>query len=158
VKAWFERFTLREQLALLLMTAAIAVYLLVMFALQPLSEARAEMRARNLATAAVLQRVDAMAAQIIALRSQETATPGATNNLSALLNERAEAFQLRISRVQPNSRGAVQLRFESAPVEALLRWLYDLESRQALLVEELSLSQTSSAGVVSATLRVSALN
>lgn len=158
MKAWFERFTLREQLALLLMTAAIAVYLLVMFALQPLSEARAEMRARNLATAAVLQRVDAMAAQIIALRAQETATPGATTNLSALLNERAEAFQLRISRVQPNSRGAVQLRFESAPVEALLRWLYDLESRQGLLVEELSLSQTSSAGVVSATLRVSALN
>jgi type II secretory pathway component PulM len=158
MKSWFERFSLREQLALLAMSALVLLYVVILFVVRPLGQARAEMAARNLATAEVLQRVDSVASQILALRSQGSEGPGASRNLSALLNERAEAFQLRISRVQPNSRGAVQLRFESAALDSLLRWLHDLETAQGLLIEELSLSQTSSAGVVSATLRVSAPN
>jgi type II secretory pathway component PulM len=159
MKAWFEAYPLREQLALLLMAAVIVIYILVLFVFRPLGQAKSELAARNVATAEVLQRVDVMAAEIRSLRNADSGRSSApAANLSATLNDSANRYQLRVSRLQPNSRGAVQLRFESAPLEALLRWLHDLESRQGLLLEELSLSQTSSAGVVSATVRVAALN
>ena len=158
MKAWFLRFSIREQIALLLMAAVVALYGTVMLLLQPLGQARAELEARNVATAEVLKRVDGMATEIRTLRAGEaTGSRAARPNLTALLNSSAERFQLRISRVQPNSQGAVQLRFERAELDRLLRWIYELETTESLLVEDLSLSQTSDAGVVSATLRVTAL-
>ncbi|MDP5070803.1 MAG: type II secretion system protein M [Congregibacter sp.] len=159
MKAWFERFPLRDQLALLLMAAVIIVYVLVMFVMRPLGQARAELSARNQATAAVLRRVDAMATEIQSLQDQKAdgRSPPSVN-LSASLNQSAVRYQLRVSRLQPSSQGAVQIRFESAPLDALLRWLHEIETVQGLLVEDVSLGQTSSAGVVSATLRIAAVN
>lgn len=159
MKAWFLRFSLREQVALLVMLAALAIYVALFFLVLPQGRARAQLAAINLATADTLTEVDAWAAEIRALRaaggpSARSSRPG----LSALLNESASRYALSISRLQPNSRGAVQLRLESAPLEALLRWIHYLEYSENLVLEELSLGQTSSAGVVSATLRVAALN
>jgi type II secretory pathway component PulM len=159
MKEWFLRFSVREQLALLLMGVAVALYCVFMLLVQPLAQSREELVARNLATAESLKRVDMMATEIRALRAGASpARRSAGPNLTASLNSSAERFALRISRLQPSSSGAVQLRFERAALEQLLRWIYELESAEALQVDDLSLSQTSDAGVVSATLRVSALN
>lgn len=159
MKEWFLRFSVREQLALLLMAVAVGVYCIFMLLVQPLARSREELAARNLATAESLKRVDMMATEIRALRAGDTpANRGARRNLTSSLNSSAERFGLRISRLQPSSSGAVQLRFERAALEQLLRWIHELETAEALQVEDLSLSQTSDAGVVSATLRVSALD
>lgn len=159
MKAWFLRFSIREQVALLLMAAAVLAYCVVMLLLQPLGRSRAELAARNVATAEALRRVDDMATELRALRS-EVAASGRSGgrNLTASLNSSAERYSLSISRLQPSSSGAVQLRFERAALEPLLRWIHELETAEALQVDDLSLSQTGDAGVVSATLRVSALN
>ncbi|MFT7286073.1 MAG: general secretion pathway protein M [Halieaceae bacterium] len=155
MKQWFMRFSIREQLALLLMALAVAVYLLFVIILLPLEGARSEMAARNAATTKMLRGVDAMASELIGLRSAAGPdSSGRRRNLTALLNSSAERFSLTVSRLQPNSRGAVQLRFETVPLEGLLRWLHDVEAREGLLVEELSLSQSATAGIVSASLRV----
>lgn len=157
MKDWFERFSLREQLALLIMFSAVFVYVVVLFVVRPLGQAREELSARNAATAVVLQRVDAMATEIQSLRGAQSDSGAASSvNLSASLNESASRYLLRVSRLQPNSQGSVQLRFESAPLDALLRWIHELETLQGLRVDDVSLSQTSTAGVVSATLRVAA--
>ncbi|WOJ94907.1 type II secretion system protein GspM [Congregibacter variabilis] len=157
MKDWFERFSLRDQLALLIMLSVVFVYVVVLFVVRPLGQARQELSARNAATAAVLQRVDAMATEIQSLRgAQSDGGTASSVNLSASLNESASRYLLRVSRLQPNSQGSVQLRFESAPLEAFLRWIYELETLQGLRVDDVSLSQTSNAGVVSATLRVAA--
>ncbi|EED33803.1 putative general secretion pathway M protein [gamma proteobacterium NOR5-3] len=157
MKEWFERFSLREQLSLLIMAAAVLVYVLMLFVVLPLGQAREEMAARNAATAAVLRQVDAMATEIQSLRGEQSNSGApSTANLSASLNQSASRYLLRVSRLQPNSQGSVQLRFESAPLDALLRWIHELETLQGLRVDDLSLSQTSTAGVVSATLRVAA--
>ena len=157
MKDWFLRFSLRDQLALLALGAALLVYLIFMVLIQPLEQSRSEMSARNTATAEALGRVDAMAAEIRALRAAgQSGRAGGNRNLTALLNSSADSFQLPISRLQPNNRGAVQLRFEAVPLESLLRWVHRLESAEGIRVEELSISQTSSAGVVGATLRVTA--
>lgn len=158
MKAWFLRFRVREQIALLAMAAAVFAYVLFMFFLLPLQSARSDLRTRNEATGEALARVDGLASEVRALRSKaaETASPS-RRNLTARVNASAERFGLRPSRLQPNSRGAVQVRFEAATVEALLRWLHELESGQGLAVEELSMSQTSAAGIVSASARIAAL-
>jgi general secretion pathway protein M len=72
-----------------------------------------------------------------------------------VLTSSAESLGLRISRLQPNSRGGVQLRMESVAFDALLRWLHGLEEQQGLLLEEVSVSQSGAPGIVSASLRVS---
>lgn len=157
MKDWFERYTLREQLALLAMALVVTLYLLGVFVIQPLGQARADLAARNTATAEALLRVDAMATEIRALKDTEGASRGTRSaNLSASLNQSAGRYALRVSRLQPNSQGSVQLRFESAPLDALLRWIHELETIQGLRLDDLSLSQTSTAGTVSATLRVTA--
>jgi type II secretory pathway component PulM len=155
VRDWFLRFSVRDQLALLMLGAALLLYLVFMVLVVPQNQAREEMRARNVATAQLLQRVDAMAVEIGARRAEGApGLPAAGRNLSASLNASAERFKLRITRLQPNSRGDVQLRFESAPLVALLRWFYELEAKEGMRIEELSLSQTANPGIVSATVRV----
>ncbi|MEM9314812.1 MAG: type II secretion system protein M [Pseudomonadota bacterium] len=157
MKDWFLRFSPREQLALLLMTAAVTLYAFVLLVLMPLGNAREEMVERNIATATALARVDGLATEISELRKTAGSAPSAGRNLTATVNRSAERFGLRPSRLQPNSRGGVQVRFETAALEPLLRWLHALEDGQGLLVEELSLSQTQLAGTVSATVRIAAL-
>lgn len=158
MKQWFLRFTPREQLALLSMAAAVTLYAVFMLLVAPLGKARDEMAARNDSTAELLTRVDGMAAEISALRETDRGRPAAAQrNLTALVNSSAERFGLRPSRLQPNARGAVQVRFEAAPLAALLRWVHDLETSRGLAVEELSVSQTASAGTVSVTARVASL-
>ncbi len=157
MKDWFLRFTPREQLALLIMSAAVILYAFVVLVLLPLGNAREELAERNIATATALARVDGLATEIKELRKAGGTARSAGRNLTATVNRSAERFGLRPSRLQPNSRGGVQVRFESAALESLLRWLHSLEDGQGLLVEELSLSQTQLAGTVSATVRIAAL-
>ncbi len=157
MKDWFLRFSLRDQLALLALAAALMAYLVFMLLIRPVEESRRELSARNAATAEALGRVDMMAAEVRALRAVgSTGRSSGGRNLTALLNSSADGFQLPISRLQPNSRGGVQLRFEAVSLESLLRWVYHLESAQDILVEDLSISQTSTAGIVGANLRVTA--
>lgn len=154
VKAWFLRFSDREQIALLLMTAVVLLYLVFLLLVQPMDRARERLEQNNLGTAAALQRVDGLASAIMA---QRDAGAGSTRsrNLTGMLNRGAETAGLRISRLQPNNRGAVQLRLEAVPFDALLRWLHQLEKVEGLLIEELSVSQAGAEGIVSASLRVS---
>jgi type II secretory pathway component PulM len=158
MKQWFLRFTPREQLALLLMAGAVILYAVFLLLVAPLGAARNDMASRNAATAELLARVDGMATEILSLREADAGRPAAAQrNLTASVNSSAERFGLRPSQLQPNARGAVQVRFEAAALDALLRWIHDLETSRGLAVEELSLSQTASAGTVSVTARIAAL-
>lgn len=154
MKQWFLNFSTRDQLALLILGAALALYLLFFLAIQPLAMAVAQMETTNQATEETLQRVDRTASQILALR-EAAPVVSRSRNLTVLLNSGAEAAGVRISRLQPGSRGSVQLRIESVSFDALLRWLHQLEYGDGLLLEELSVSQSGAPGFVGATLRVS---
>ena len=157
MKEWFARFPLREQLALLVLALVLVLYTAVFLMIRPLQEARQSLSERNQSFAEQLARVDALASELAALCARGGAGSSASRrNLTTLLNRTAGSFGLQISRLQPNSRGAVQVRFEGAPLEGLLRWLHELETGSGLILEELSISQTGTAGFVSASLRVAA--
>ena len=149
---WLERFTPREQLSLLLMALAVIAWAGWMLLWTPLRDARNEMAQRNDATAVVLQRVDAMVSEILALR--ESGGAGRRGNLVALINRSTGAAGLAVSRLQPNSRGEVQVRFEAAAFDDLLAWLHRLENEEGVIVGEVAISRAGTPGRVNATVRL----
>lgn len=153
MKEWYTQLTQREQLSLLLMAGIVACYLAYTVLVAPLSAARAEKLEQNEAIAASLQRIDGLVSQVLVARKGGVKA-GAGRNLTALINRSTAELGLQVTRLQPNSRGEIQVRFEGVPFDTLLRWLHQLEYRESLLVKEVSITQTGVQGRVSATIRV----
>jgi len=153
MKDWFYRFNPREQLSLLLLGAAVALYLVYMLLWSPLAERRDDMAQRNLATAESLQRVDGMVSEILRLREQGGSS-SQRRNLTGVINQTTASASLAVTRMQPNSRGEVQVRLESVAFDAVMGWLNVLENREGLAILEVALSQSGDSGRVNATVRL----
>ena len=153
MKAWFIRLTQREQLSVLTLGLALVVYLLYMLVWSPLDERRDSLVQQNRGVAKSLQRVDAMVSEVMLLRDGD-ARPGKRRNLTSLINQSTARRDLPVSRLQPNSRGEIQVRLESAAFDDMLVWLHELEYREGLLVREVSVTSSGASGRVNATVRL----
>ena len=155
MKSWFSQFNQREQLSLLVLGVALGLYLLYMLVWSPLAGQRDRLENQNRGVAASLQRVDVMVSEVLQLRAEEGgSTGGARRNLTSLINQSTARLQLAVTRLQPNSRGEIQVRFESAAFDDLLQWLHEMESGEGLLVREATITQSGSSGRVNATVRL----
>jgi len=152
MKTWFFGLTRREQGYLLLMGLSLSLWLLYQLALKPAAEQREQMAVNNRATAEVLARVDAKVTQLLAHRAQSET--GGDGNLTAALSRSSELAGLPVRRLQPNSRGEVQVRFESVDYDTLVRWLHRIEVVEGLIVVDASIAQAGRSGGVNATLRI----
>ncbi len=153
MKAWFAGLTQREQLSVLVLGVALALYLLYALVWSPLDARRDTLARQNAEIAESLTRVDAMVSELLALR-ETGAKPGTRRNLTSVINESTRRLQLPVSRLQPNSRGEIQVRLENAPFDDVLGWLYEMEFGEGLLVREVSITEGGSVGRVNATVRV----
>ncbi len=153
MKQWFMGLTQREQLSLLIMGLAVALYLAFVIFIAPLSQARDRMVVQNRGVAESLQRVEVLVSQILHLR--ETGNGSSTNlNLTSLVNRSTSSYQLQVNRLQPNSRGELQVRLENAVFDDLIAWLYQVEYKEGLRVLETSITQAGTVGRVNATVRL----
>jgi len=150
---WYSSLNQREQISLLLLSGAIGIYLLYMLLWAPLVSARDDMIVRNKGIAASLVRVDAMVSEVRLLREGGVGNTS-KRNLTSLINQSTSRMNLQVSRLQPNSRGELQVRLENASFDDILAWLYQMEYSQGLLVREVSLTQSGSAGRVNASIRL----
>jgi type II secretory pathway component PulM len=153
VKDWFSGFNPREQLSLLLLTIALVFYVLYFVAWSPVASMRDDMAARNSSALEVLARVDAMVSEVIRLRSSGEGGQQ-KRNLTSLINQSTSGLKLPVSRLQPNSRGEIQVRLESAVFDDVLIWLHDMEYKQSLLVREVSITRAGTTGRVNASIRI----
>lgn len=153
MRAWFDGLTQREQLSLLVLSLALGLYLVYMVLVAPLGNSRDDLARQNHSIAESLQRVDAMVSQIITLRETGGGAAG-SRNLTTLVNRTTASLGLQVARLQPNSRGEIQVRFEAAAFDDLLSWLHQMEMAESLLVRELSVTQGGSPGRVNATIRL----
>ena len=153
MKQWFAGLTQREQLSLLIMGLAIALYLVFVLLLGPLSDARDRMAQQNRTVAESLQRVDVLVSQILHLR-ESGADSGARRNLTSLINRSTSSQGLQVNRLQPNSRGEVQVRLENAVFDDLVAWLHQMEYGESLSIREISVTQAGSSGRVNVTVRL----
>jgi len=152
MRDWFNAQNQRDQLALMVLVAAVVLYSLVSFVLMPASAARSQMAANNTAALAQLARVEAKVSQLLDLRARSES--GENQNLSSTLSAAAQNAGLIVKRLQPNSRGEVQVRFESVEFDALLQWLQTIEGNEGLRIVDASVSDAGRSGGVNATLQV----
>ena len=152
MREWFNAQTQRDQIALIALVGAVVLYSLLTFALLPASEARIQMATNNTAAMAQLGRVEAKVSQLLDLRANSES--GQNQNLSSTLSAAAQNAGLTVKRLQPNSRGEVQVRFESVEFDALLQWLQTVEGNEGLRIVDASVSDAGRSGGVNATLRV----
>lgn len=150
MKEWFAQLNQREQMSLLVLGLILALYLLYLFIWAPLVDQREQLALQNSAIAASQVRVDAMVSQLLQLRESGVKT-GNRRNLTSVINESTSRLQLPVMRLQPNSRGEIQVRLENAAFDVVLQWLYEMEHKEQMLVREVSLTQSSSAGLVNVT-------
>jgi type II secretory pathway component PulM len=153
VKEWFSQLNQREQLSLVLLTVALLLYLLYILVLAPLKSEREQLIAQNSAVTESQGRVDAMVAQLLQLR-QGTAKSGAKRNLTSVINQSTSRLQLPVIRLQPNSRGEIQVRIENASFNDVLKWLNEMEYTESLLVREVSVTPAAAAGRINITVRI----
>ncbi|GAB3310402.1 type II secretion system protein GspM [Haliea atlantica] len=155
MREWFEQRPLREQALLLLMGAALFLWILYTLVWSPLDQRRDQLRQQNLAAVEALSRVDAMVSELQSLRENGAGAGPRERNLAALVNRGTQRLGLPVSRLQPGARGDLQVRLESAPFDSLVIWLHELEQREGLLIAELAVTPAGQPGRVDATLRVS---
>ena len=153
MKSWFSQLEQREQMSLLALGFVLAAYVIYMVVWSPLASMRDELQEQNRGVAGTLERVDAMVSEVIKLRDSGV-RPGARRNLTTLINRSTARMQLQVSRLQPNSRGEIQVRLESASFDDVLSWLHEMEFREGLLVREVSVTQAGAVGRVNVTVRI----
>lgn len=150
MKHWLRSLTLREQRYVMALTLVLAVWSVYRVVLVPLADQREQMQDNNRAAAQLLSRVDAKVTRLMALRAEGES--GARDNLAARLSRSTELAGLPVRRLQPNSRGEVQLRFEGVDYDTLIRWLHRAETAEGLVVIDASIGQAGRNGGVNATL------
>jgi general secretion pathway protein M len=153
MKEWFSRLDQREQLSVLLLSLVLALYALYVLVWSPLDNRRTLLKVQNGTIAESRIRVDAMVSQVLHLRKDGVQT-GSKRNLTSVINESTGRYKLPVVRLQPNSRGEIQVRVENAPFDSVLKWLHEIEYGKGLLVREASLTQTGTVGLVNVTVRV----
>lgn len=153
MKDWFIQRNQREQVSLLVLAFALGLYLLYMLIWSPLDSMRDKLEVQNMGVATTLQRVDAMVSEVMQLRDGGART-SSRRNLTSLINKSTSRLELQVSRLQPNARGEIQVRLESAAFDTVLLWLHEVEYREGLLVREVSITQAGPAGRVNATVRI----
>ena len=149
---WLKRYNEREQAYLLAAAAALILYALFMGVWKPLSGMRDDMARRNAATEESLARVQAMASELKQLRA--TASGPRTTNMNQLINASTAEVGIRPSRIQPNSRGEPQIRFENVGFAELLRWMHRIEFREGIAIKEVAINPGDRGGLVKATIRL----
>ncbi len=149
---WFQKFTQREQIYLLVAASVVLLYLLLMVIWRPVANMRDDMAVRNHQTSDKLVRVRAMAGELQQLQSSGTAQR--TRNMNQLINTTTSELGIRPSRIQPNSRGETQIRFENVSFSQLLLWLHRMEYIEGILIREVSINQGGRGVAVKATIRL----
>ena len=151
MRQWFESLPSRDQIALMALVAALGLWLFVQLIFIELDGRRERLTQSNQALAEKLIRVDLKVEQLAALR----AGGGDQNiNLTRTLSQASEANGLAVKRLQPNSRGEVQIRFEGVAFDNLLQFLEQIEGVSGLAVVNASVSSAGRSGGVNATFRV----
>ena len=139
-------------MALMILAAVLSVWVFIQVIFLELDGRRQRLTAGNEALASTLSRIDLKVEQLAALRADGG---GVQVNLTRTLSQLSETLGLPVKRLQPNSRGEVQIRFEGIAFDGLLQFLEQIEGSSGLVVVDGSISSAGNNGGVNATLRVS---
>ncbi len=148
------RFNRREQAMLLLGGFAIFLWLLWMVLLSPLQNRLERQLQSNTSAMQTQSDVQLYAARIQSYRAREGRSTGDSASISRIVDTSLRANNLSMTSLQPGTAGEVRVRLDQAPYDRLMQWLYDLEYRHDLSIQDLSIAGGNEPGRVNVTVRL----
>lgn len=149
--AKFNRYQRSEQIAILLMVVAVAIFLLWIAVVRPLEKTRERLELANTAAVKTLGNVQNMVASI---QRSGPAGNGSGENINSVIDSSIRAAKLNMNSFQPGANGEVRIRLDRANYSSLMQWLYDVEYTHGITVKDLSIAATNDVGFVNANLRL----
>lgn len=144
----------REQAAVLIAAACIALWLCWQLVVSPLNSAIDGRQAAVLSSQQASLRVQSLAEELAALRAAGIVGQANTTSLAQIVDRSVRGSTLQMSGFQPGRDNDATVRFERANFNALLEWMHQLESAGKARVSELSVQSGTDAGIVSATVKL----
>lgn len=146
IKAWWHKLNLREQRLVVIIGAAVSLFLLYGLIWQPLNDSLSQTEKSLASRQALLTWVNDNTA-----RYQNAKSLGgkkkSSGSISSIVNRTANQQQLTITRMQPQGEH-LQVWLDSAPFTQLLFWLEHLANNEGLQVMAIDLVQGDSQGEV----------
>lgn len=150
---WWEEHDPREQMMLAVGGFVAALILFFLFVVSPVMEWHAQEKKRLEQAKADVSEVQSLAAQVQAKKQVGQGNKG-NQSLAVLIDNSIQENALVMRGFQPGAKKDARLRLENAPYPALAQWLYDLEYRHNIKIEDLSLTPSKLAGRLMVSLRV----
>lgn len=151
-RLWWTLRTTREQRMLLAMGATIAVVLTWLLIVRPVDDSLADVRARHARAVIDVAAARGQADQIAYL--EKIGPPALEMPLAAAITGKAEAAGFANARVTPDGANRVSIAVDAARAQAFFGWIADLERRDGLIVDRLTVRTNSDATLAAeATLR-----
>ena len=151
----FNQMSLRDQAMLALLGGVLLLYIVYMVLWRPLANSNEQLQRQVTAATQSLENMGRLAAEYRQLQQRSSQTDMASRGtLAEVIDRSVKAQQLQMSRLQPGSSGDVQVRLDNAPVDAVLRWLNQLESEESVQVRDLSVTVGATAGLVNLSVRL----
>lgn len=149
MKEWFLSREPRERLILAIGAAAAIVIVLYGFVWRPLSTGTEDLRngvASKTRLLVDLQQAAALAPQ----QASNGPRSGAGQSLVVLVDRTAQSHELAgaLTRTRPDGTNGINVTFQNAAFDSLLRWLVTLEREYAVSVESASVTGSRQPGLV----------
>ncbi len=151
MKAWWRTLSSKDQrIAMIIILAALG-FVVWVSVWRPLTAAQTEWSLRADRAQSELQWMHQAQQELSRLRgsAQPTRSRGSQSLLS-LAEQTATSAGLgnALRRGEPSGEDALQMWFEDAPFDGLMRWLEQLQSDYTIVVEDASLDRSSQPGLV----------
>ncbi|PCK08146.1 MAG: general secretion pathway protein GspM [Alteromonadaceae bacterium] len=154
LKEWWEQASSKDQLYLVAGGGCLALYLLFVGVLQPIQDKRDKQMVRLQAQQDSLERVRVMAAQYQANKESSNTANTSGGNVENIVQRSLSPAGLSASSMDASGGSGVRLRFNDAPFDKVLDWLYDMEVSQGLQVRDLNVANGEGTGTVSVNIRL----
>jgi general secretion pathway protein M len=152
MKDWFLSLTQRERTMVQVAGSVVFVFILYLLILEPISS-RYEKNKKNVAASLeTIEWMRAAAEEVRELRGgrlSATRLQGKQSILSTIdQSARKSGLASVMKRVQPEGESGVRVWFEDVVFDELIKWLATIDAEHGLLVNEINIEQTESAGLV----------
>lgn len=148
-RLWFSQREPREQLALRVLGAALALTLLWLLLWQPLRDGHQDARAQYQQQARLLAWIEDNAAAVRMASKQGGRAPAAAGaDWVSQLSRSAAGAGVDLRGFNPEGEHAVRIQIEAQPFAEVLVWLQQLEQEQGVTVSNAEFSATSNPGLI----------
>jgi len=148
---WQQRPT-KEQLILAVLGVFLVCALLYLLVFDPIMNWRAQEAKKLAANERLSTQVNSLVQRYQSMQS--SAGNSASEGLAVLVDKSLREYNLSMQGFQPGKKNDARLRLSNVAYQPLTQWLYDLEYRYGVSIEELTISQAKSPGLLMASIRL----